>query len=585
VYRRKASESARRSVDATPEGQSHLGAPGRLRAQLRRALGRRRVGTGQVCWLHCRLPGAGPGHAPRRTYSASVTDKIASGGEREGQTALPVTRPRWYQRPTIRTLKARASAQAAELHADRFQRDNEATRLPVTEVVHLGGLVLVEAFTPSTVSALYREVNSWPTGYADGKEKLTETLIRSRRGVQSGWQNIHLHSRSHRFKAMPGGHHDWRLPDDVEAVWLHINYLTPSLTMVVATFTLAEDAGDLSALLRQDHSAKVHNLRVRVFGRYARLREKIPWSRPARHGRSYTGSMVVREKRDACADAMRPHQEACERWFFGRFKGRFATADRKDRPGMRLILTTDQAPFTGKQPWLAPVGLERSFDLWRSSEPSFSGWMLSFDGVSAYDERHVVAVAARRKDAVRGLPGEDAESNWALTQEFGSHQATLAVRCAIVALLELYSNSLSDLRDRAGAKRSLRRPVREARELDQYLLGDGLDAATITADIRALTENLELFRRDVPEYVEDFSSYPANLRKGDEARELLPGMCESLHDQAVRLVRDHAATIGNIRASAELRQAMANTKLQRIVVALSVMATVIAFISLLVATS
>lgn len=259
-------------------------------------------------------------------------------------------------------------------------------------------------------------------------------------------------------------------------------------------------------------------------------------------------------------------------------------ADHKRRPVMRLLFTTEQVPFTDQQPWLEPVTLERSFDLWRSSEQGSPGWALSLDRWPRQDERNVVTLAARRKDATREPGGNESdESNWHLTQTFGSLQATLATRFAIGALLAIYSDSLSDLRDRAGIKRRLRRPIREARELDRYLIRDGLDAATITADVRALTEDARRFNRDVPEYEEDLGCYPPDRRKNQDVRDLLPVLRKSLRAQTARLVEDTAATIGNIRASAELRQAMANTRLQRTILVLSIVATVVALISLTVA--
>ena len=50
-----------------------------------------------------------------------------------------------------------------------------------------------------------------------------------------------------------------------------------------------------------------------------------------------------------------------------------------------------------------------------------------------------------------------------------------------------------------------------------------------------------------------------------------------------RLARDTAATAGNVRASAELRQAVANTKLQRVMICLTVLAVAIAVIGVVVA--
>lgn len=124
--------------------------------------------------------------------------------------------------------------------------------------------------------------------------------------------------------------------------------------------------------------------------------------------------------------------------------------------------------------------------------------------------------------------------------------------------------------------------MQEALRLDQYLIGDGLDSATITADIHLLTDDLAQFRWNVPEYSEDLEDYPPQLRGKREPREFVPALCNWLRDQANRLSEDTATTTGNIRASAELRQAISNTRLQRTTLLLSLAATVIAIISLLV---
>jgi hypothetical protein len=415
------------------------------------------------------------------------------------------------------------------------------------------------------------------------QEWLTE-LARSRRGASGGWRSLGSVRRPGSF-TMGDGFHDATLPEGVEAVWLHLSYVTPSLAVLVATFTITEQAGDLSALLRKDYQTMHLDVRVRVYGRGAALRQKCPWARPAEYGLRYNMSRVEDQKRLACEAVIRRHEEACSRWLADRFPGRFA-ANPNSRPVMRLMFTQEQVPFQEGKAWLRPVGLSDNLEVWRSTETELPGWALVLSRWPYRHERHVVTVAARRRDAAREpTEGESGESNWYLTQEFASYQAPLAARYAIASLLSVYSDGLGDLRDRAGGRPRLRRPVREALDLDQYLIGDGLDSATITADIRLLTEDLKQFRWNVPEYTEDLEGYPAHLREKQEPHEFLPALCSWLRNQANRLAEDTATTTSNIRASAELRQAIANTRLQRTTLLLSLAATVIAVISLLASTS
>jgi hypothetical protein len=66
------------------------------------------------------------------------------------------------------------------------------------------------------------------------------------------------------------------------------------------------------------------------------------------------------------------------------------------------------------------------------------------------------------------------------------------------ALLSLYDERLAELRDTAGVHRFVRRLVHEARKLDDYLIRDGLDAATVTSGLERFTSDVTQFRWDVP---------------------------------------------------------------------------------------
>jgi hypothetical protein len=193
----------------------------------------------------------------------------------------PAKRPRWHQRPTIRTLRRRAVEERR--FTERWdRRDNEETRLPTTEAVHLGGLVLTEAFTPSSVSGLYRSLEELPIDRPDLKREWLTELTRSRRGETGGWRNLGAVRRPGSF-LMGDGFTDAALPEGVDAVWLHLSYITPSLALLVATFTITEEAGDLSGLLRKDFRTIHRDVHVGVLGRGAALRQKCPWARPARY--------------------------------------------------------------------------------------------------------------------------------------------------------------------------------------------------------------------------------------------------------------------------------------------------------------
>lgn len=503
----------------------------------------------------------------------------ASGSELEASTSRKTAtkQMRWHQRPSVRTLKKQLESEDHEWQRNWDKRENAETRLPASEAIHLGGLVLTEAFTPSTVSSLYRTLRVWPSKPGDRKEEWLDQLARSRSGEGGGWQNLGPVRPPGTFTI--GGHHDPTLPSGVDAVWLQVSYVTPALAMVVGTFTLAEKAGDLSALLRQDYETRRFDIHLTVSGRFGDVRARIPFARPAMYGTGYSSSMPEFEKRDACLALMNKHEEACAKWFYSKFPGRFAAAGPDRRPLIRLLFTKETIPYSERHPWLRPVALDFALPLWRSV--SFDGWWLAEERWPGRDRRPLVTLSAKRSDAApRKYAPEPSTSNWVLTQTFGHYQASLAARHGILALLSLYADRLGALRDQAGVQHRLRRSVREARALDDYLIRDGLDAATITSDLNAFTEDLTVFRWEVPEFVEVPPPHqPASASKAPV--EYVPWLCRRIRERTERLATDTRATTGNVRASAELRQAIANTTLQRLILLFSTIAVIIAIISLL----
>ena len=242
---------------------------------------------------------------------------------------------------------------------------------------------------------------------------------------------------------------------------------------------------------------------------------------------------------------------------------------------MRLLLTKKTVPFdVGRPRWLSPPGLAFGPGVWRSTGQP--GWAIKLDPGASGGQFTAIG-AARRRDAAREhAPEGRGESTSLLTQQFAMYQSPLVARWAIACLLSLYIDRLTGLRDRP-VRHRLRRPVQEALNLDNYLLGDGLDASTVTADVRDLTENPAYFGHDIPDYLEDVSYAPGNT-----PQQLVPWLLDRLKHRGLGLERDTDVTTRNISASAGLRQAIANTRLQRTMLLLTGIAIAIAVISLCV---
>jgi hypothetical protein len=200
---------------------------------------------------------------------------VPDGGGAVDDSVAP-KRTWWWQRRTLRQIKRDEAPQCSDYTDQWDARENDETRLPENEVVHLGGVTLVEAFTPSTVSKLYNTLSNWqPQSATRPDHDLVADLERSRSGAGGGWTNL--------GPVRPQG---GNLPPGVQAVWLNLSYLLPSVAVVCATFTFENDMADISDLLKADFVTTFEDVRVVVHGRFGRLRSRIPWSRPRYHGMS-----------------------------------------------------------------------------------------------------------------------------------------------------------------------------------------------------------------------------------------------------------------------------------------------------------
>src|SRR5260370_28465129 len=148
----------------------------------------------------------------------------------------------WLGRKSLHALRKEFEPSPTE--GQEFdQAANEASRLPQDEDVHLIGVVLAEVFTPSTVSALYKALREFPTR-SDRTNEWIARLTKSRTSAGSGgWSSLGSVRNTDGFFTE---NIDPELPSEVEAAWPSISYLTPSLTVVVTTFTIKAPCGDLS---------------------------------------------------------------------------------------------------------------------------------------------------------------------------------------------------------------------------------------------------------------------------------------------------------------------------------------------------
>lgn len=156
---------------------------------------------------------------------------------------------------------------------------------------------------------------------------------------------------------------------------------------------------------------------------------------------------------------------------------------------------------------------------------------------------------------------------------------------AVTCLLLNYADGLTRLREawaeppatRWGRLFRRRRIVATANDLDQYLLGEGLDVQAICPGLRRYAAAQSSRGRE-DDYVPVDVTPPIGGQPGLEE-----AIWQGIRREAKSVLNDRTSAIEDIRASAELRQAVANTKLQRRVVFLAFVTLAVAVVSLVVA--
>jgi hypothetical protein len=465
-------------------------------------------------------------------------------------------------------------------------RENDESRLEEGESIQLAGVTVVEVFTPSRVAALYEAMERWEQANQSRSCKEPGTLMHHLDNSRSlphsgGWANLGHVVRTPSRWSIGMGRADKTLPAEVASVAASVSYVTSSVAVVMATFVFVVGAGDLSSILRADRQGRRTNARFTLPGRLGWLRARLPFARPKGHGFSSSWEGVFEQKRCEVAELTSRLEEGCAAWFRGQFPGRFASLPIDKHPLIQILVTEKKVPFTA-------VGMGRTAEdaagigSHQTAFRSLDGWAISTGDWTTSVRPHCWTMASRRAEAAAARTDSDTSgSNTAIVGWATGFQYDLPAALGLWALLELLARELAATRDRGRGRKAWRpaRPVRDAIALNDYLLRGGLDTVTVTSDI-AKSSTDPWFLTDAPKFLED-------APRGSESRpeatpaNFIEGLRESLVARADRLRADAMNTGANLRASAELQQAIANTRMQRVALLFTILAIVIAVASLL----
>lgn len=457
---------------------------------------------------------------------------------------------------------------------DLLMQENARLRLPEDDTVQLAGLVLVEAFTPTTISALYDGIDALPVKPRSVTDHLKQLIDGWRSDFPSGaWQLIGTFARpDNRTPNRPLA--DPLLPAGIDSVVLTVCQASASVTLLIATFAIDERCGDLTDILRSDYAREVRDAVIRIPGPLGSIRRHIPISRPAT---AYYSAHIIGPnelKQEACAKRVDSLEAHCTAWLSARGRGKFASLDSPDRCAMRIILSDRTMPFDESNGPLSPVGFDHAVSRWNTTDKSEWFYVPSPEWSGPSSKAFIAATVSTMDPSMREV--EPDLSVEGMVHRFARNQTDLIRLWSLDKLLDYYTREVTSIRDRSVR---IRKPIASAQSLLRFLAQNGDDIPIVTRDIVSVTK-LPLLAFRLPPYVD---SGMGEMAATDDAglKSLAESMIGDLDAKASQLAAAADTLIRTVRGSAELLQATSNAKLQRATLIVSMVAVAIALIALL----
>lgn len=479
-----------------------------------------------------------------------------------------------------------------EYHDERDRAALQACAIPEGEEVGVRCVWVIEAYLASHVGLLTERLQRLdltgdrPTGY-DPIELLRQARRHGSGPASSGLGFLVPNPQ----RARHGGDmYVAPLPAGVELVYLKLHNPLPSLTLVTAQFRFDEDtARAIETPLR----TMFHSM-ARDRGRYVELP---------------SGEEL---RREAVAEYREMLRRRCTNWMREHLPGAFARLEPwEPTPTAELVTLAIADPLLGWPPptttqpeasptppaapeasetheapyrrarraqradalvedYLDVMGLSDDWDAWAS--PDMPGLTLRLPPRQAAHDHLVLAVCVKDFETDDHLAGYGGRTPAGVTSRLVHLSHTLGV-FAIERLVRAYEARLSGIRDRLGdvAIDRTGRALRQLQRLER-------DLAVLARDARPLLADLITTAPDQPFAWDLFTFLPLSPRdrQFEQGATLFTGMLERLVERAKRALSAEAETGRTLQSMSGLTVARSTLRLQRVAVALAVIAAVLA---------
>lgn len=450
---------------------------------------------------------------------------------------------------------------------DRDAEENESSRVPDDEQYRMLAVVCVEAYTPSTVDNLVEGVRRLGWVHDDLHvppfTTLDEWIVRAR-AAPFGGQCANL-SNVLDEDSPPAAGRPLRapLPGGVESVWATMHQVAPSVTCLVTTFVLDDTLGlAVDRAVRPDRRTQV---------------SRTP------SGWAYTGP--AQQRADAAVAERRAIRAVCHGWVRDHLPGAFSAGlSRHGAPAIEVFTINGVRPFDeanrhrgGRPDHLFMLHVDTDSDAWTS--PSLPGWRLAAWDARLVADPFVMRLGGRWDEVTGDLGGYGGPTASGVSNRLSRTIAPFATRFAVHCLLSGYEEHLAGLRDTAAPGVLARTKVKtdDVDAVRRLLTGVGYDARVIAADLADLCHDRRRYEHEAVDFA------PVVEWRAKHTPSMLDALRSSDGSRAANVVAAEATARDTAATTATLLASLVNLRLQRAVVALTIVLLVVAVATLAVA--
>lgn len=449
--------------------------------------------------------------------------------------------------------------------AERDQKKNQCTRVSEGEELRLRVMWAVELYGPAEIEHLYTKLEKlgWDSARLGGASRDAVRWIKQQRMYGSnGSYNLGLITRLDDKRFL---HRDYfaPLPKEVDYLLVKFEQLSSSLTSLLIGFVFKEEyAKCYEAELQRDRKTIHRTIR----GRFA-----------------YQSFGVEHLKREAIENARAKYREVAIRWFRKNAPGYFCKiCDGTRMPTTELITCNNESLIRTRSEqsgdtseWaelLIPYGWG---DTWTNAR--CAGFKLRFDDFSSEMPFHVIATLRTAEVTEQMLVYRGGRTPGAFVNFSDEHLDGILGYHAALALLFEIGRGLKQSREGLNTARGRHSGVLKSIESIKSFFDHSLGIPAVIADLKKGSEHSGLYASTC----EDFRCDP--LRGDDGPKKIAETLRQRINFLADRILADEETTREHFEQIASIISTRESVKVQSRMEMLTVVALLVALLSLLAA--